>query len=106
MVIDTDGVIIAMSPECVSIMGLPASPVGAELRNGPLRLIDFSGDGGKLSESEVGKVPPILAVSSGRLARGLIRVRCGEASATFDAIATPIGPAGSVAGSLTFFSPV
>jgi hypothetical protein len=106
LVIDADGVIVAMSPSCVELMSLPASPVGADLRSGPFRLVDFSADGGKLSESEVGKVPPILAVSSGRLARGLIRVRCGDAVATLDAIATPIGPTGAVAGSLTFVSPV
>ena len=106
MVIDAGGVIVAMSPACVELMGLGASPVGAELRKGPLRLIDFSGDGGKLSETEVGKIPPLLAVSSGRLARGLIRVRVGETPVTLDAIATPIGVVGAVAGSLTFFSPV
>lgn len=106
LVIDPGGVMVAMSPSCVELMGLGASPVGADLRGGPLRLIDFSADGGKLSETEVGKVPSLLAVSSGRLARGLIRVRVGEAAVTLDAIATPIGPTGAVAGSLTFFSPV
>jgi hypothetical protein len=106
LVVDADGLIVAMSPSCVEIMGLTASPVGADLRNGHLRLIDFSADGGKLSDTEVAKVPPLLAVSSGRLARGLIRVRSGDAVATLDAIATPIGPADAVAGSLTFFSPV
>jgi hypothetical protein len=69
-------------------------------------MIDFSADGGRLSDTEVAKVPPLLAVSSGRLARGLVRVRSGDAVATLDAIATPIGPADAVAGSLTFFSPV
>lgn len=106
LVIDADGVIVAMSPSCVELMSLTSSPVGADLRKGPIRLIDFSADGGKLSKSEVDKVPPVLAVSSGRLARGLIRVRCGEAVVTLDAIATPIGHTRSVAGSLTFFSPV
>jgi hypothetical protein len=106
LVIDANGVIVAMSPSCVELMSLTSSPVGADLRKGPFRLIDFSADGGKLSKSEVDKVPPILAVSSGRLARGLIRVRCGDAVVTLDAIATPIGHTGSVAGSLTFFSRV
>jgi hypothetical protein len=106
LVVDADGVIVAMSPSCVELLNLGASPVGADLRSGPLRLVDFSADGGKLSETEVGKVPPILAVSSGRLARGLIRVRCGDVAVTLDAIATPIGLTGAVAGSLTFFSPV
>lgn len=106
LVIDAAGVIVAMSPSCVELLSLTGSPVGAALRNGPLRLVDFSADGGKLNETEMGKVPPILAVSSGRLARGLIRVRGGDAMVTLDAIATPIGLTDAVAGSLTFFSPV
>jgi hypothetical protein len=106
LVVDADGVIVAMSPSCLGIMKLTASPVGADLRSGTLRLIDFSADGGKLSDTEVAKVPPLLAVATGRLARGLIRVRCGAAVATLDAIATPIGPPNAIAGSLTFFSPV
>jgi hypothetical protein len=106
LVIDASSVIVAMSPSCVAMMSLPESPVGSDLRTGPLRLVDFSAEGGKLSDTEVAKVPPILALSSGRLARGLIRIRCGETPITLDAIATPIGPVEAVAGSLTFFSPV
>jgi hypothetical protein len=106
LVIDNRAVIVAMSPSCVAMFGLPKSPVGASLRTGPLRLIDFSTSGDKLSDQEVGKVPPILAVTSGRLARGLIRVRCEDAVCTLDAIATPIGPPETVAGSLTFLSSV
>jgi hypothetical protein len=106
LVVDKRAVIIAMSHPCVEILGLPGSPVGASLREGPLKLIDFSAGGDKLSDNEVNKVPPILAVMSGRLARGLIRVRCDGYVFTLDAIATPIGPPNAVAGSLTFFSPV
>lgn len=106
LVIDTAGVIVAMSPSCVAMMGLDQSPVGACLRTGPLRFVDFTVDGDRLSEAEVGKIPPIQAATSGRLARGLIRLRCDGQVCTLDAIATPIGPCGAVAGSLTFFSPV
>jgi len=106
LVIDKRAVIIAMSQLCVAMLGLVGSPVGASLREGPLKLIDFGPDGHKLTDNEVGKVPPILAVTSGRLARGLIRIRCDGAVYTLDAVATPIGPPDSVAGSLTFFSPV
>ena len=106
LVIDKRAVIVAMSHLCVAMLGLTSSPVGASLREGPLKLIDFGPDGDKLTDNEVGKVPPILAVTSGRLARGLIRVRCDGSVYTLDAIATPIGPPDSVAGSLTFFSPV
>jgi len=106
LVIDKRAVIVAMSQQCVAMLGLTRSPVGASLREGPLKLIDFSATGEKLPDNEVGKVPPILAVTSERLARGLIRLRCDGTTYTLDAIATPIGPPNAVAGSLTFFSPV
>jgi hypothetical protein len=106
LVIDKRAVIVAMSQPCVAMLSLPGAPVGASLREGPLKLIDFGAGGDTLTENEVGKVPPILAVTSGRLARGLIRVRCDGSVYTLDAIATPIGPSTAVAGSLTFFSAV
>jgi hypothetical protein len=106
LVIDKRAVIVAMSHQCVAMLGLARPPVGASLREGPLKLIDFSATGENLPENEVGKVPSILAVTSGRLARGLIRVRCDGTVYTLDAVATPIGPPNAVAGSLTFFSPV
>jgi hypothetical protein len=106
LVVDKRAVIVAMSQPCVAMLGLAGSPIGASLREGPLKIIDFGVNGDKLSENEVGKVPPILAATSGRLARGLIRVRCDGSVYTLDAVATPVGPSNAVAGSLTFFSPV
>jgi len=51
-------------------------------------------------------MPPLLALSSGRLARGLVRIRCASGPCTFDAIATPLTEDGKVVGSLTFFSAI
>ena len=106
LIVDKRAVIVAISQPCIAMLGLTRSPVGASLREGPIKLIDFGAVGATLTENEVGKVPPLLAVSSGRLARGLIRVRCDGSECTLDAIATPIGPPDAAAGSLTFFSRV
>jgi hypothetical protein len=106
LVIDRNWVVVAMSPPGVAMLGLRRSPVGKSLRDGPLRLLDFSADGSRLPLDEMATVPPILSVTSGRLARGLIRVQCEGSVCTVDAIATPVGPPGTVAGSLTFLSPV
>jgi hypothetical protein len=52
-------------------------------------------------------IPPLLAVTSGRLARGLLRVqRPGQLPGTVDAIATPLRDGDTVVGSLTFFAEV
>jgi len=106
LVLDSRGLVVAMSPSCVEMLGLDGPPVGELLKDGAVRLIDFSSAPEKLDENEIGKIPPLLSLSSGRLARGLIRVECPAGKCTLDAIATPIGEQTAVVGSLTFFSPV
>jgi PAS domain-containing protein len=106
LVINADTVITALSPACAQVLGLTEDPIGRQLLDGVLRLLDF-GHGGALTDAEVGKIPPLLALSSGQLARGLFRVVCdhGE-TATVDAIATPLRDESEIVGSLTFLSPI
>ncbi|WP_433388781.1 hypothetical protein [Micromonospora sp. KLBMP9576] len=90
-------------------LGDPEDVVGLPLLDGGLRLLDFTANPRELTEQELDKIPPLLALSSGRLARGLIRVQGASAGApdpTVDAISTPVFTGEVVAGSLTFFSPV
>jgi PAS domain-containing protein len=106
VVIDAAGQVVAMSPSCQRMFGLAEPPVGQPLHGGVLHLVDFSDERGALTDNEVGKIPPLLSLRSGRLARGLIRATCADTACTLDAIATPIGEQGAVIGSLTFFSRV
>jgi hypothetical protein len=106
LVIDDQEVIVAISASFQTLLDLTESAIGRSMVGGVLKLLDF-GDGLGLSDTEVVKTPPLLALTSGRLARGLMRVRCADGSAcTFDAIATPLLERGDVIGSLTFFSRV
>jgi hypothetical protein len=110
LVIDVTTKILAVSPSGSDLLGLgrPAEAVGQPLLGGVLRLIDFTAGAGELDEPEVERIPPLLAIRSGRLARGLMRVQtdAGDAHLTVDAIATPLQEAGDVIASLTFFSAV
>jgi hypothetical protein len=111
MVIDVAQTIRALSPSCSELLGLarPAKAVGGALiGEDALRLIDFTAGGGQLDEPELEKIPPLLAIKSGRLARGLMRVQASGADShlTVDAIATPLVEGDQVVASLTFFSPV
>jgi len=106
LVLDRAGLVVAMSLSCVKMLGLAEAPIGESLKGGAVRLIDFSSAPETLDENEIGKIPPLLSLTSGRLARGLIRVECQGNSCTLDAIATPVGEQNAVVGSLTFFSPV
>jgi hypothetical protein len=111
LIIDAETTILAVSPSCGDLLGLgkPAEAVGQPLLDvGVLRLIDFTAGGGELARPEIEKIPPVLAIRSGRLARGLMRVRADPADAalTIDAIAAPLTEADQVVASLTFFSAV
>ena len=105
LVVDVDEVIVALSPACHELFGLERSAVGRKLLE-VLHLLDFSQTGGALGPGEVNKIPPLLALASGRLARGLLRVEYRDGACTLDAIATPLVDDAGTTGSLTFFSPV
>jgi PAS fold len=108
LVIDARETIVGVSGSGCELLGLgdPASAVGRSLLD-EVRLIDFTANQGELTEPEMANIPPLLAVTSGRLARGLLRVdRPGLPTSTVDAIATPLRDGDIVVGSLTFFAPV
>jgi PAS domain-containing protein len=109
LVIDASTTILAVSVSCCELFGLgkPVDVVGQRLGEA-LRLIDFTAGAAALDESDADKIPPLLAIRSERMTRGLLRVvpSPGAPPLTVDAIATPLLGPGGVAGALTFFSPV
>jgi hypothetical protein len=108
LVIDASMTIVAASATCCELLGLadPRTAVGLPLLDAGLRLVDFTAARSELTDTEVDKIPPLLAVTSGRQARGLLRVNHDNVDATVDAIATPLLLDGKVVGSLTFFATV
>jgi hypothetical protein len=108
MLIDAEMAIVAISDSACQLLGLgsPADAAGESVIEGVLRLVDFTQARTELPDTEIEKIPPVLAISSGRLARGLLRVQSGGEAATVDAIATPLHDNGGVSGSLTFFCEV
>jgi len=106
LVIDHNALIIAISASFEALLGLTVSAIGRPMVGCVMKLFDF-GDGFELGPAEVDKTPPLLALSSGRLARGLMRVRgAGDANRTLDAISTPLIEQSVITGSLTFFGEV
>ncbi|WP_089154876.1 hypothetical protein [Micromonospora sp. NBS 11-29] len=109
LLIDADTTVVAISSSGCALLclGAPEDVVGLPLLEGGLRLVDFTASPSELTEQETDKIPPLLALLSGRLARGLLRVQgpgCSDAGTTVDAISTPVLSGTAVAGSLTFFS--
>jgi hypothetical protein len=104
VLLNNAGVVIAASPACRPFFVVdPADAIGERLVDGVLHLIDFTAAPGELPEREVEKIPPLLALSAGSLARGLLRVPGpGGTTYTLDAVATPVRDESGVVGSLTF----
>jgi hypothetical protein len=110
LVLAADSTIIAASASCAEMIGLgdPEVARGRSLRDAGVQLVDFTPSLDELDPIEADKIPPLLAISSRRLARGLMRVVRPRASAacTMDAVATPLWDGATVVGSLTFFSQI
>jgi hypothetical protein len=109
LIINPDGLIAALSPACSELLGLgkPVDAIGRQLTTA-IALIDFTANAAALEGPEADKIPPLMAVRSASLARGLIRVvpEPGRAPVTLDAISTPLTDGDQVLGALTFFSAV
>jgi hypothetical protein len=109
LIIDASTAILAVSVTGAELLGLgkPPEAIGQPLGS-VLRLLDFTAGAAALEESDADKIPPLLAIKSESLARGLLRVvpGPGETPLTVDAIATPLRDGDRLAGSLTFFSAV
>ena len=108
VLIDVHGLVVAASPGCGALFGIrSADAVGRPLVDGVLRLLDFNTVSGVLPGWEVDKIPPLLAMTTGGLARGLLRVPGADgAVTTVDAISVPLRDESEIVGSLTFFAPV
>jgi hypothetical protein len=108
LVLDAQAVIAAASVSAAGMLGLgpPAIAHGQLLRDVIAPLIDFTAARAPLDDVEINLMPPLLAISSGRMARGLIRMASPDTGtvSTLDAITTPLVHGTKVIGSLTFFA--
>lgn len=109
LVIDRHGIVAATSPSFPSLLHQDHDLVGRHLSDPDvLPLIDFTAAGNELGAAERDQIPPLLALTSGRPARGLMRLRgpAGSGPRTLDAIATALHHRGLIIGSLSFFATV
>jgi hypothetical protein len=108
LVLDRSGIVVAASPGCATLLAIdPVTAVGHRLAGGVLRLFDFNPVSAELTAWEVEKIPPLLAITSGGLTRGLMRIPGLDGSlTTVDAVSVPLREVEGVVGSLTFFASV
>jgi hypothetical protein len=111
VVLDGDGMIVASSQSCRDLLGTDGALRSAGSPHGwsgrglldVLHLVDLTAAGAPLASWEAERVPPLLALATGNLARGLIRIRLGDRTRSIDVVSTPLSDGGAVAGSLSFF---
>jgi PAS domain-containing protein len=105
LVLDAGGVMLGASPPCVELLGASSAEdlLGRGLLEDVIDLVDFTAAREKLEEAQLERLPPLLALASGALARGLLRIRIGDGVRTLDAVSTPLFGQGQLIGSLTFF---
>jgi PAS domain-containing protein len=107
LLLDADGAVVAASQPCLLLFGADHAPVTGRRFVDVVRLLDFTAAPGALTEWELDKIPPLFAISSGGLARGLLRVPTRDgATCTLDVIAAPLRDADGVVASISFLSVV
>ncbi|HEY3506789.1 MAG TPA: PAS domain-containing protein [Actinocatenispora sp.] len=105
LVLDRSARVVACSTGALVLLGMPGreATIGHDLLDGLVHPVDFTAGGQRLADWELAKLPPLAALTTGGLARGLIRLRHGHGVRTVDAVATPLRDEAEMIGSLTFF---
>ena len=104
LVLSADGRVAGLSVSAAALVAeAPMDIVGRRLVGDVFALVDFSSAAEPMPADAM--VPPVQAISSGVLSRGLVRLRRADGvTLTLDAIATPLhADDGLIIGSLTFF---
>lgn len=103
LVVDADGRIAAVSPGAAVLLGVdPAACTGVRLLD-LVVMVDFTQTGVPLVDAEM-SAPPLRALRSGRMSRGLVRLRLPRGTMpTYDVVGVPLAHG---AGALAFFTEV
>jgi PAS domain-containing protein len=105
VVLDVGGRVCAVSSAAAELVGDPdpANTVGRHLLD-VLDLVDFNpmpGDASMYAD----RIPPLLALASNALSRGLLRIRTAGRTETLDAIAAPLhDSSGALVGAVAFLA--
>jgi hypothetical protein len=99
LLLDSYSRVVAASPPALASLGLSPSSLGARFRD-LIAAVDFTSGAAPDLEQER-TLPPLRALATGGLARGLVRVRTPEDDlVTYDVVAVPLA---GQSGALAFF---
>lgn len=102
LLVDAGGRLVAMSPAAGEVLGLdPGTAVGAMLLD-LVEVVDFTAAAVPVPDPDI-QLPPLRAVVTGRLNRGLVRLRSGPVLRSYDVVGIPLA---SSAGAVAFLAAV
>ena len=101
LLVDAEGRVVALSRRAASQLGVePVNSLGALLVD-LVTMVDFSSGGAPLNHPEL-QVPPLKALRSGGMARGLVRLRRGTTGlVTYDMVGVSLDGGTGALGFLT-----
>jgi PAS domain-containing protein len=102
LAVDASGRLVALSPLAAKLLGLdPAAAVGVMLLD-LVEVVDFTSAAVPVPDPDV-QLPPLRAIVTGRLNRGLVRLRTGHGLCSYDVVGIPLSDA---AGAVAFLATI
>ncbi|MCW2668585.1 MAG: hypothetical protein JWO27_482 [Frankiales bacterium] len=101
LLVDRSGRLMALSRPCGELLGLDLARAPGALLLDLVQVVDFTAAAGPVPDPEV-QLPPLRAAVTGRLNRGLVRLRTDGTVRSYDVVGIPL----SEAGALGFVAPV
>jgi hypothetical protein len=99
LLVDASGRLVALSPLGAKLLALdPAASVGAMLLD-LVEVVDFTSAAVPVPDPDV-QLPPLRAIVTGRLNRGLVRLRTGHGLSSYDVVGIPLADAAGAVGFL------
>ena len=101
LLVDPSGRVVALSASAGRLLLLdPTASVGARLLE-LVEVVDFTSAAAPVPDPDV-QLPPLRAIVTGRLNRGLVRLRSGHVLRSYDVVGVPLsegaGAVGFIAG--------
>ncbi|MDX6268109.1 MAG: hypothetical protein QOD70_2849 [Frankiales bacterium] len=102
LLVDRSGRLVALSGRCAELLGLDVALAAGTLLLDLVRVVDFTAAAAPVPDPEV-QLPPLRAADTGRVNRGLVRLRTGAVARSYDVVGIPLSDG---AGALGFVAPV
>jgi hypothetical protein len=99
LLVDATGRLIALSAAAGTLLGLDPTATAGALLLDLVRVVDFTAAAVPVPDPEV-QLPPLRAIATGRLNRGLVRLQSGHLVRSYDVVGVPLSDGAGAVGFL------